>query len=139
MFVFVVPYFLDNVTFLFIHFIIYWTQIRFSFVCLSLKHFLLFCSKRSLTSATPDCTKISQHSQLYEDANSFTHYESTSKFIKDNENTVVPSEKLSSSGGVSPIYSPTYHLLSNAASILRHDGLDKGGSLLCVNDLWQKV
>ncbi len=71
----------------------------------------------------------------YEDANSFTHYESTSRFIEDNENTVVPSKKSSSSRGVSPICSATYHLLSNAASILQHDGLDEGGSLLCVNDL----
>ena len=96
----------------------------------------LLCSKRSLKYATPVCTTISQQKQLYEDGNSFAHYESTSRFIEDNEKTVILSQELSSSRGVSPIYSPTYHLLANAASILRHDGLEKGGSLLCVNDLW---
>ena len=52
------------------------------------------------------------------------NYESTSRLIEDNEKNLIPFE--TSRTGDSCIYSPTHHLLSDAASILRRDGLVKG-------------
>ena len=95
----------------------------------------VFCSKKSLTFAPLVCTRIPPQKQLFEDSNSFTHYDSSSRSIEYNENSIDPSKTSSLSRGVSVIGSPTYHLLSNTASILRRDGLDKGGPLLFVNDL----
>ena len=52
------------------------------------------------------------------------NYESASRLIEDNKKDLIPFD--SSRTGDSCIYSPTHHLLSDAASILRCDGLVKG-------------
>ena len=85
------------------------------------------CSKKSLTyGATPVSANVPAPKRLCEQQEPSTNfnYESTSRIIDDNEKSLIPFK--TSRTGASCIYSPTHHLLSDAASILRRDGLVKG-------------
>ena len=85
------------------------------------------CSRKNLTYvATSERAKVPAHNDFRKQQEPSTNidYESTSRLIEDNKKSLIPFE--SSRTGDSCIYSPTHHLLSDAASILRRDGLVKG-------------
>ena len=85
----------------------------------------LFRRKDKLKHTPTAPTQEAKGSSALEKSLATINDESVSRSIEDYKKPLIPNQSLST--GASCVYSPTHHLLSDAASILRHcDGLAKG-------------